>query len=55
VGREVLKFLYAFLLAFLAVGLLTIVRRHETDPVMARILVVLIYLTGAFAVIAKLQ
>ena len=49
-----MKFLYVFVIGFVAVSMLYIVHRFEPNRLLARILTVIIYLTGALAILAKL-
>jgi hypothetical protein len=48
------KFLYAFVIGFAAVSMMYAVHRFEPNRSLARILTVIIYLTGALAILAKL-
>ena len=53
-GGRCVKFLYVFVIGFVAVSMLYIVHRFEPNRLLARILTVIIYLTGALAILAKL-
>jgi hypothetical protein len=48
------KFLYAFVVGFVAVSMIYVVDRFEPNRLLARILTAIVYLTGALAILAKL-
>ena len=50
----VVKFLYAFVVGFVAVSMIYIVDRFEPNRLLARTLTAIVYLTGALAILAKL-
>jgi hypothetical protein len=49
-----MKVRYALVIGFIAASIVTIVYRFEPNRMLARGLIVVIYLTGALAILAKL-
>jgi hypothetical protein len=50
----VVKFLYAFVVGFVAVSMIYIVDRFEPNRLLARTLTAIVYLAGALVILAKL-
>ena len=50
----VVKFLYAFVVGFVAVSMIYIVDRFEPNRLLARTLTAIVYLANALAILAKL-
>jgi hypothetical protein len=49
-----MKVLYAMVVGFVAASMITVVYRLEPNRMLARILMAVVYLTGALAILTKL-
>jgi hypothetical protein len=54
-GPSLVNIVIATIIGFIAVGLAAAVRRHEPNPVIARVLMIAVYLTSALAILMRLQ
>jgi hypothetical protein len=53
-GLVFVNVIIAAIIGFIGAGLLTAVQRHEPNPLVARILIISVYLTSALAILARL-
>jgi hypothetical protein len=50
-----MQWLYAIVIGFVAASMVTLVYRFEPNRLMARTLIVIVYLTGTLAIWAKIR